>query len=203
MSAAHGGDVANAAAASANRSVLGWAFGPFFVWALIKGTGRRTTTDMAISRQALEQMLEPAIEALGFELADLEVHVSKGRGLLRVFIDSENGITVHDCEMVSRQVSSLLDVADPMAGRYTLEVSSPGLDRRLTKPTHFDRFAGAEVQIRLRRLVNGRRRIRGTLRGRSGEVVSVESEGAVLEYSRSDIETVRLVPDLKTPAKAS
>ncbi len=158
---------------------------------------------MAITRQALAEMLEPAIAALGYEMADLEVHISKGRGLVRIFIDSPHGVTVDDCEVVSRRVSGLLDVADAIAGKYTLEVSSPGLDRRLAKPAHFDRFAGAEVQMKLRRLIDGRRRIRGRLLGRSGETISVQSEGVVLSFSMADIDTVRLVPDLKAPVRAS
>src|SRR5262245_57723288 len=108
---------------------------------------------MAATKQALVNLLEPAVASLGFELADLELHISRGRGLLRIFIDSDEGVTVDDCEAVSRQVSSVLDVADPIAGGYSLEVSSPGLDRRLVKPVHFDRFAGAEVQVKLRRLI--------------------------------------------------
>jgi ribosome maturation factor RimP len=154
---------------------------------------------MAIAKEALVQLLEPAVEGLGFELADLELHLSRGKGLLRIYIDADAGVTVEDCEAVSRQVSSVLDVADPIAGSYSLEVSSPGLDRRLVKPTHFDRFAGSDVQVRLRRLVDGRRKVRGVLVARSGAVIAVRSEGVLLELPLADVDTVRLVPDLRVP----
>jgi ribosome maturation factor RimP len=146
-------------------------------------------------------MLEPVVEGLGFELADLELHLSRGRGLLLLFIDSAAGVTVDDCEAVSRQVSSVLDVADPIHGGYSLEVSSPGLDRRLAKAAHFDRFAGADVQVRLRRMMDGRRRIKGTLVAREGEVIVVQSDGAVFRIPLAEVETARLVPDLRVPAR--
>jgi ribosome maturation factor RimP len=157
---------------------------------------------MAITRQELLDLLEPATARLGFEIADLELHVSRGRGLLRIFIDSPAGVTVDDCEAVSRQVSAVLDVADPMTSAYSLEVSSPGLDRRLAKPDHFDRFAGAEVQIRLRRLLEGRRKVQGTLVRRDGESIEVRSEGAVLRIPLAEVDVARLVPDLRAPQKA-
>lgn len=157
---------------------------------------------MAITRDALVQLLEPAVAGLGFELADLELYLSRGKGLLRIFIDADAGVTVDDCEAVSRQISSVLDVADPIGGNYSLEVSSPGLDRRLVKPAHFDRFAGSEVQVKLRRLVDGRRKVRGVLVARSGAVISVRSEGALLELPLADVDTVRLVPDLRVPNRA-
>lgn len=157
---------------------------------------------MAITRQELQDLLEPAAARLGFEIADLELHVSRGRGLLRVFIDGPSGVTVDDCEAVSRQVSAVLDVADPIAGTYSLEVSSPGLDRRLARPGHFDRFAGSEVQIRLRRLLDGRRKVRGTLLRRDGDAIEVRSEGAVLRIPLAEVDVARLVPDLRAPAGA-
>lgn len=157
---------------------------------------------MAVTRQALVDLVEPAIVSLGFELADLELHLSRGRGLLRIFIDAENGVTVDDCEAVSRQVSSVLDVADPIAGGYSLEVSSPGLDRRLVKPGHFDRFAGAGIEVKLRRLIDGRRRIQGTLVGRDGDMIEVRSGEAVLRIPLAEVDVVRLVPDLRVPARA-
>jgi ribosome maturation factor RimP len=156
---------------------------------------------MATTRQALLGLLEPTVTSLGFELADLELHLGRGHGLLRIFIDSDKGITVDDCEAVSRQVSSVLDVADPIGGRYSLEVSSPGLDRRLVKPAHFDRFAGSEVQLRLRRLIDGRRRLQGRLISRQGDTIEIDSGDTRQRFSLTDVEVVRLVPDLKAPAR--
>jgi ribosome maturation factor RimP len=157
---------------------------------------------MAITRQALVALLEPAITSLGFELADLELHLSRGRSVVRIFIDAAAGVTVDDCEVVSRQVSSVLDVADPIGGAYSLEVSSPGLDRRLVKPAHFERFAGSEVQVKLRRLIDGRRRVQGTLVGRTGDKLEVRSGDSNLCFEMTDVDVVRLVPDLRVPARA-
>lgn len=173
---------------------------PIFCFGIPGCAGRTVVRLMATTRQALVELLEPSIEGLGFELADLDYHPGR-RGLLRVFIDAANGVTLDDCEAVSRQVSSVLDVADPIKGEYSLEVSSPGLDRRLVKPAHFDRFAGAEVQLKLRRMVEGRRRIKGTLLAREGESISVRSEEAVFNVPLADVEMARLVPDLRVPSR--
>jgi ribosome maturation factor RimP len=164
-------------------------------------TARRVPVAMAVKRQELVNLVEPVIRAMGYELTDLELRVGHGRGLLRLFIDHPDGITVDDCETVSRQVGSVLDVEDPIAGGYTLEVSSPGLDRRLVKPADFDRFAGKDVQLRLRRLVDGRRRIQGTLLARAGEVITVKAEGVDFHVPLEEIEVARLVPDLSRLAK--
>ena len=98
--------------------------------------------DHAIRKQRLLELLEPPLEALGYELVDLDVRVGR-RGLLRVFIDKENGVNLADCELVSRQLSAFLDVEDPLPGQYVLEVSSPGLDRPLRTLEHFGGFVTA------------------------------------------------------------
>ena len=150
---------------------------------------------MSVTREQLIGLLEPAVEALGYELSDLELNIGHGRGLVRLFIDSEQGITLDDCESVSRQVSGVLDVEDPITGDYNLEVSSPGADRKLVKPEHFDRFAGNVVKVRLRRLVNGRRRIKGQLLGREDDVIRLRLEDKDLTIAIEEIEVARLVPD--------
>jgi ribosome maturation factor RimP len=150
---------------------------------------------MSLTREQLIELLEPAIEALGYELVDLELNVGHGNGMLRLFIDQEAGISLDDCEAVSHQVSGLLDLEDPIAVRYRLEVSSPGLDRKLVKPEHFDRFAGSMVKIRLRRKVDGRRRVLGQLLGCDGDTVVVRSDGEDRSVSLSDVEVARLVPE--------
>lgn len=156
---------------------------------------------MAVRKQELMDLVEPVVKAMGYELADLELRVGHGHGLLRLYIDQPDGVTLDDCEAVSRQVGSVLDVEDPIAGGYTLEVSSPGLDRRLVKPADFDRFAGKDIQLRLRRLVDGRRRILGTLLARAGEVITVRSEGVEFHIPLDEVEVARLVPDLSRLAK--
>ena len=148
------------------------------------------------TRENLTAMLEPAIEAMGFELTDLELNLGHGHGVLRLFIDSEQGIGLEDCAAVSHQVSGLLDVEDPIAVDYRLEVSSPGLDRKLVKPEHFDRFIGHQIKTRLKRLIEGHRRVKGQLLARDGETVLVRSENETIAILLSDIEVARLVPEL-------
>jgi ribosome maturation factor RimP len=149
---------------------------------------------MSVTREKLIGLLEPAVEAMGYELADLELHVGHGNDLLRLFIDKDAGIDLEDCEKVSHQVSGLLDVEDPIAAHYRLEVSSPGLDRKLVKPEHFDRFIGCEIKTSLNRLIDGRRRIRGRLMSREGETVMVKSADEICSIPLADIEVARLVP---------
>src|SRR5579871_4848897 len=126
-------------------------------------------------RETLLKLLEPAIEALGYELVELEFPPH----LLRIYIDREGGVTVDDCEIVSRQVSAVLDVEDPIPGAYTLEVSSPGLDRPLRKVADFARFAGEQARIELTLPIEGRRRFSGTLKGCEAEEVSIEVDGVL------------------------
>lgn len=151
---------------------------------------------MRIPDGRLQSLLEPAVEALGYELVGLELQRGRKHSLLRVYIDSEAGIGVDDCERVSHQVSGVLDVEDPIEGGYTLEVSSPGLDRPLFTARHFERFAGREVRIRVSELLEGRRRFRGELRGfREGNVVIVE-DGVERVIPHDVIRSARLVPDV-------
>lgn len=156
---------------------------------------------MTAKRQELVALVEPVVNAMGYELSDLELRLGRGRGLLRLFIDSDTGVSLADCEAVSRQVSGILDVEDPIAGHYSLEVSSPGLDRRLVKPAHFDRFTGRAIRVRLRNLVDGRRQIHGVLTGRAGETITVRAEEGEFRLPLGEIESARLVPDLAVPKR--
>ena len=140
------------------------------------------------------KLLEPAVERLGFELADLEVRLGGKGGLIRVFIDKPEGIDLADCEKVSLAVSALLDVEDPVPGNYNLEVSSPGMDRKLTKVEHFQRFAGEVVKVQMRFPIEGRRRFRGTLVSSDDENIVVEVDGESLSLPLKTIDTARLVP---------
>ena len=152
---------------------------------------------MTVIRDELLRLLVPVVDALGYELYDLEFSPGRGHGMLRIFVDHPDGIDLEACEAVSRRVSSLLDVEDPVPGEYTLEVSSPGLDRRLTQPGHFDRFAGHRVNIRLKRLVDGRRKLVGSLAGRDGQVIRLAlDEGGEQALAMDDIDVARLVPEL-------
>jgi len=142
------------------------------------------------------EMLEPGIRSLGYELVGVEFHGGgKGGGLLRVYIDSEDGITADDCQKVSYQVSGVLDVKDPIPGHYTLEISSPGLDRLLFRPQDFERFAGEQVKLRTHAPVDGRRNFKGRLLGlRDGRVV-IEQDGAEVSLPYELVDQARLVPE--------
>ena len=142
----------------------------------------------------MRALLEPTIERLGYELVDLEVRLGGGGGLVRAFIDKPTGIDLDDCEKVSLAVSALLDVEDPVPGNYNLEVSSPGLERKLTKPTHFQRFAGETVKVQMRFPIEGRRRFRGTLVSSDDENIVVEVDGESHSLPLKTIDTARLVP---------
>ena len=164
---------------------------------------------MSKTKAQLVALLEPAVEDLGYELVDLDLNFSGRRGVLRLYIDrlgaatvpgpgdgpAGDGIRVEDCEAVSRGVSAVLDAEDPIQRDYDLEVSSPGLDRKLTKPAHFDRFAGQAVQGRLRKMLDGRRRFTGTLAGRSGTTVTIRVDNGDLTVPIEDLEVIRLVPE--------
>jgi len=147
-----------------------------------------------VTRDELLAMLEPIVERLGYEVSDLDVKLGGKHGVLRVFIDKPEGIGLDDCEKVSRAISALLDVEDPLPGHYDLEVSSPGLDRKLTKPAHFQRFAGETVKVQMRFPIEGRRRFRGTLVSSDDENIAVEVDGVAHTLPVATIDTARLVP---------
>lgn len=149
-----------------------------------------------MTSEELIQLLEPAVERLGYELSDLELNIGNRNGLVRVFIDKPDGIGLDDCETVSRQVSALLDAEDPIPGHYVLEVSSPGLDRRLTKAEHFRRFSGETVKVKLRFPVDGRRNFRGTLATADDENIEVEVDGESHRLPIATIASARLVPSV-------
>ena len=143
----------------------------------------------------IQKLLEPAIERLGYELTDLEFRLSGTGGLLRLTIDKPEGIDLEDCEKVSNAASALLDVEDPVPGNYSLEVSSPGADRKLTKVEHFQRFEGETLKVSMRFPIEGRRRFRGKLTSSNAENIVVEVDGESHSLPLSMIDTARLVPE--------
>ena len=147
-----------------------------------------------MTRDELVKLLEPTIEGLGYELSDLEAKFGGQNGFLRIFIDREDGIGLDDCEKVSRAVSALLDVEDPVPGQYNLEVSSPGADRTLTKPAHFERFTGETVKVQTRFPIDGRRRFRGKLIAADEENIVLEVDGVPHTLTLATIDTARLAP---------
>ena len=150
---------------------------------------------MAQSTTNLAQLIEPVVNALGYELVAIEYRRGTRSSLLRLYIDSPGGVGLEDCTRVSHQVSGVLDVEEPIAGQYTLEVSSPGLDRLLVKPQDFQRFAGQLVKVRLHGLLEGRRKIVGVLMGLEQDLVVVEEEGKEWRLALHDIDQARLVPN--------
>ena len=124
---------------------------------------------MSEAEEKIRQLLDPILKSLGLDLWDLEFQKSGPKWLLRVYIDREigGGVTLGDCETVSRDLSTALDVEDFIQHAYTLEVSSPGLDRALTKPEHFERFSGSLVKIKTYQPINKEKVFKGKLRGHS------------------------------------
>ncbi len=149
---------------------------------------------MATIRETLYELITPVVEGLGYELVGIE-YLPQGRhSLLRVYIDQSNGITLDDCEKVSRQVSAVMDVEDPVSGNYNLEISSPGLERPLFVEEHYTRFVGEQVFVRMSFPVEGRRKFEGRLCGvENGEVV-VEIDQVLFRLPLAQVDRAHLVP---------
>ncbi len=144
----------------------------------------------------LRQLFEPVVSMLGYELVGVE-YLGKGRNaVLRIYIDKEDGITLDDCARVSRQVSGLLDVEDPIKEPYNLEVSSPGLDRPLFTKEHFDSHKGQWVQLRLDKPLEGRRNFKGIIQGMRDKEVLLQVDGTQIVLPLNTIEKARLIPKL-------
>lgn len=134
----------------------------------------------------------PIAEAAGCSLWDVEYVKEAGQWFLRVYIDREGGVSIDDCEAVSRPLSDALDEADPIEGSYVLEVSSAGADRALKKPEHFARFLGAEVEVRLYRPREGRKEFVGLLKAYEGGTVTLDVNGEDLSFPKQETALVRL-----------
>jgi len=143
--------------------------------------------------EQISAMLEPAVRALGFELWGVEHHSGSTPVLLRIYIDHPDGITVDDCSAVSDQVSAVLDVEEPIRGEYTLEVSSPGIDRPLFTPEQYRQYVGGEVKVRLAWSEHGRRNFRGRLLSVSDSGIEVEVDGAAYALPFGAIARARLL----------
>ena len=131
-------------------------------------------------RERLMALVEPLVGRLGYELVELEYGAGRRHGLVRVFIDAAAGVGVDDCERVSREISALLDVEDPIPGGYTLEVSSPGFDRVLRTREHFGRFVGSRVFVELKAPRAGRRRY-------TGQLLAVDDAGIALAVDQERV----------------
>ena len=149
---------------------------------------------MPIDTNEIARIIEPSLEAMGYRLVRVALTGSQ-RPTLQVMAErhDEAAMTVEDCADISRSISALLDVADPIAGAYMLEVSSPGIDRPLVRPEDYDRFAGFEARIEVSRPISGRKRFRGRLLGRSGDTVRLIAEAGEVEVPLSAIARAKLV----------
>lgn len=142
----------------------------------------------------LGPLIEPVVTALGCELWGIE-HIRRGhRSLLRLYIDSNRGVTLADCERVSREVTGVLDVEDPIRGPYDLEVSSPGVDRPLFTLAQLQRYVGKEVRLRLRMKLHGHRQLIGTVDHVGSDAVVIDMLGERIEVKWDMVEKARLVP---------
>ena len=151
-------------------------------------------------RDALMRLLEPPIEALGFELVDIEFAREGQGGVLRIFIDlrapdSSKSVTVDDCARVSHAVSQVLETQDPIKGHYTLEVSSPGFDRILRTRAHFERFVGERIFAELKLPIDGRRRFVGVLKSIGDDSILMEVDGKAHALPLERIQKARLRPE--------
>ena len=144
----------------------------------------------------LRTLLEPVVESAGFELVMIEL-TGPGGLILRLYIDSPGGILLEDCETVSKLVSSVLDVEDPIGGEYTLEVSSPGIDRPLVKPEHFEKVVGQRVNVRMRGHYLGRRKFTGLLAETTDGEAVVDVDGELYELPYADMERAKVVPEFE------
>ena len=134
----------------------------------------------------------PVVEEAGCTLWDVEYVKEAGAWFLRVYIDKEGGVSIDDCEAVSRPLSDRLDEADPIEGSYTFEVSSAGADRALKKPEHFAAFLGEEVEVKLYRPREGRKEFVGTLKGYEDGAVTLDINGVDAIFTKQEIALVRL-----------
>ncbi len=143
--------------------------------------------------EKLEQLLAPTIESMGFELWGIEYIPAGKHSTLRIYIEKEGGVNVDDCSDVSRQVSAIMDVEDPISSAYNLEVSSPGMDRQLFKPEQFTRYKGEQVQIRTSIAVLGRKRFKGPMLTVTEDGIEVEVDAELYEIPFDLIEKANLV----------
>jgi ribosome maturation factor RimP len=154
-----------------------------------------------VLRERVIALIEPLLERLGYELVDLEYAAGRSHATLRFFIDKPAGVGLEDCEQVSREISAVLDVEDPIPSAFTLEVSSPGFDRVLRTRAHFERFAGERVYVELKVPRDGRRRYTGMLRTVADGGLTLEVDQEMVSVPFDEIGRARLAPTGDTVPK--
>lgn len=153
---------------------------------------------MSSSQDKITQLLKPAVEGLGYELVGIE-HLPMGKHtVLRIYIDSTDGITVNDCSRVSHQVSGVLEVEEPIKNAFTLEVSSPGIDRPLFNFEQFEKFVGSKVKLKLYHAIEGKRKIVGLIESINGDDINIKDaeSDTTFQLQIDDIDKANIISDI-------
>jgi ribosome maturation factor RimP len=143
----------------------------------------------------LWELFEPVVTGLGFDLIEIEHFPNPKHGVLRLYIDKEGGVNVDDCSSVSRQISALIDVEDPVSGQFNLEVSSPGSDRPLRRLKDFQRFTGSLVKLKTVMPLDGQRNFKGRMLEANEDVLVIETDSEEISLPMNAIEKARIVPE--------
>ena len=143
----------------------------------------------------LWELFEPVVKGMGYDLIEIEHFPNPKHGVLRLYIDKEDGVNVDDCSSVSRQISALIDVEDPVSGQFNLEVSSPGSDRPLRRLVDFQRFVGSLVKLKTVMPLEGQRNFKGRLLEASEETLVIETDDEEISLPMSAIDKARIVPE--------
>lgn len=143
----------------------------------------------------LWELFEPVVSGMGYDLIEIEHFPNPKHGVLRLYIDKEGGVNVDDCSSVSRQISALIDVEDPVSGQFNLEVSSPGADRPLRRLQDFQRFTGSLVKLKMVMPLEGQRNFKGRLLEASEETVVIETDDEEISLPMSAVDKARIVPE--------
>jgi len=149
---------------------------------------------LAKQEQQLTELLAPTVEAAGYQLWGIELVRAGRHTTLRIFIDKADGITVDDCALISREASALLDVEDPIPNEYTLEVSSPGMDRPLFTEAQFTQYVGQKIEVKLTVPQEGRRKFKGLLTSFDGDMLVMEVDGKPCSLLFDNIDKANVVP---------
>lgn len=150
---------------------------------------------MSVTIETINQLVEPVVKALGYELWGSELNSGGKSVLLRIYIDRSEGVSIDDCATISRQISAIMDVEEPIKGAYHLEVSSPGMDRGLFKPAHYEQYVGETVKLRLRIPRGEQRKFMGVLQAVQSDQITLALEnGESIELPFVNIDKAQIIP---------
>ena len=145
-------------------------------------------------RERIKEIIQPGVEILGYELIDVECHQGKKSLKIIIYIDHLNGIKIDDCVTVTNAISKIIDEDNDLVEHYNLEVSSPGLNRKLILKEHYDKFIGKDIKVKLKTKIDNRKIYKGTLLGRIGDRISIFENNQKISIQMDTIEICRLVP---------